>query len=404
MHVNLRLLAALAAVLIATPLAAQKPTKEPKRPVTGDAKSALSYYRLALSKLESEAQVSADALYWALELEPSWPEALYAYRIAVLRADPDRLVRYFRRDKKVRREMAGVDSTYFRALMQDPFVYRDLDKDFVLHYYRTAIEQNVRRRYPSGDINTGDLRYEIDKYISDLMRDGDDDTRGWIAFSERRFPDALQLYGNLIGKKHDNPEAHEDRATIFFLTQRYDSAQSELEHALAELKTKDDKDRVVIYQPKAMLQFKLATVHLRQNNMAKAKESLGQALVEDLAFYPAHLTLANVALLEGDTATAGRELGLAVELKPDDPLTLMRQADLFLNIGKPDSAVAPLNRMVELRPHFATPHRLLGIAHDRKGAAQQAVAHYQKYLELTIRGDRFEAQTRARIAELGSKP
>lgn len=145
-----RLLATIAAIMIAAPLVAQNKGKEPKRPIVGDAKSALGYYRLAIAKLESDAQVSADALYWALELEPNWPEALYAYRIAVLRADPDRLVRYFRRDKKVRREVAGVDSAYFRALMQDPFVYRDLDKDFVLHYYRTAIEQNIRRRYPAG--------------------------------------------------------------------------------------------------------------------------------------------------------------------------------------------------------------------------------------------------------------
>ena len=385
------------------PLAAQKKPVAPKRPFTGEPKSALSYYRLAMSKLETEPQEAADALYWALELEPSWPEALYARRIAVLRSDNDQLVRYFRRDKKTRRELAPVDSGYFRALMQDPFVYRDLDKDLVLHYYRVSIEENIRRRNAGQAIDAGALRFEIERYINDLMRSDDDPGyKAWIAFSERRFPAALEGYAKAIGKKHENPDAHEDRATIFFLTQRYDSCRAELEHALAEHKAKDDKDQVYVYQPKAMLQFKLATVLLRQDSLEKAKEALGQALVEDLSFHPAHVTLANIALLASDTATAARELGLAVELKPTDPFLLLRYGELMTSLGRPDSAIATLQRLVELKPFYASPMRMLAKAFDQKGDAKQAVVHYKKYLELSPRGDRYELETVKRIAELAT--
>ncbi len=384
----------------ATAAAAQKQPKAPLRPAVADPNSALGYYRMGMAKLGSDNQGAADALYWALELEPSWPEALYARRIAVLRADPFELVRYMRWDKKTRRALAPVDSGHFRALMQNPFVYRDLDRELVMDYYRAAIEENIRRRAGTQNI-AADLRYQIDAYLNDLMRDDSDpETKAWIAFSERRFPDALGLYAKAVGKKHENPDAHEERATIFFLQQQYDSAQSELRHAIAEHKKKDDKDRVVVYQPKAMLEFKLATVHLHQGKLEDAKEALGRSLTEDLSFYPAHLTLSNIALIEKDSAMAIRELELAVELGPSDPRPLMSQATLYLALNDPEKAIAALTKVVEMKPLYATPLRMLGDAAIRKGDKAAALASYQKFLKLTIRGDRSEADVMKLVAEL----
>lgn len=384
----------------ATAATAQKQPKTPLRPAVADPNSALAYYRMGMAKLGSDNQGAADALYWALELEPSWPEALYARRIAVLRADPFELVRYMRWDKKARRALAAVDSGHFRALMQNPFVYRDLDRALVLDYYRAAIEENIRRRAGTQNIAT-DLRYQIDTYLADVMRDDSDpETKAWIAFSERRFPDALGLYAKAIGKKHENPDAHEERATIFFLQQQYDSAQNELRHAIAEHKKKDDKDRVVVYQPKAMLEFKLATVHLHQGKLDDAKEALGRSLTEDLSFYPAHLTLSNIALIEKDSAMAIRELGLAVELGPSDPRPLMSQAALSLDLNNSDNAITSLTKVIQMKPFYATPFRLLGDAAARKGDKAAALASYQKFLKLTVRGDRSEAEVMKLVAEL----
>ncbi len=383
-----------------TTAAAQKQPKTPLRPAVADSNSALAYYRMGMAKLGTDNQGAADALYWALELEPSWPEALYARRIAVLRSDPFELIRYMRRDKKARRELAPVDSGHFRALMQNPFVYRDLDRELVVDYYRAAIEENIRRRAGAQTI-AADLRYQIDTYLANVMRDDSDpETKAWIAFSERRFPDALALYAKAIGKKHENPDAHEERATIFFLLQQYDSAQSELRHAIAEHKKKDDKDRVVVYQPKAMLEFKLATVHLHQGKLDDAKEALGRSLTEDLSFYPAHLTLSNIALIEKDSAMAIRELELAVELGPSDPRPLMSQAMLYLALNNSDNAIASLTKVVQMKPLFATPVRMLGDATARKGDKAAALGYYRRFLKLTVRGDRSEADVMKLVAEL----
>src|ERR1043166_313255 len=127
--------------------------------------------------------------------------------------------------------------------MQDPFIRRDLDLDLLYQYFRVAIEENIRRR--GGTLADAETRYAIERYIDDLMRSGaDDELRGWLAFSRGDLPTALQAYARAIGKKHENPDAHEERATIFYLQGNLDSARSELEHAIAELRVKDDKETV----------------------------------------------------------------------------------------------------------------------------------------------------------------
>jgi tetratricopeptide (TPR) repeat protein len=401
-----RLMVALAALAIgAAPLPAQKAQKipvRPKLPPGSDSNSALGYYRFGMTVLDKDPMTASQALYWAIRLEPSWPQALYAYRVAKLRADESMLVRYIEHDKRARRELAPVDSLYFRAQMQDPFLRQDLDRDLLYQYFRAAIEQNIRRR--GGTTDDLGLRYEIDKYIDDLMRsDTDNEMRGWLAFSAGDLPGALQAYGKAIGKKHENPDAHEERATIFYLQGNMDSARAELEHAIAELKVKDDKETVRVYQPKAMLQFKLGIVLSRTADLAAAKAALGHSLEEDLSFYPAHILLSNYAIMEKDTATALRELGLAVELKANDPFPSMRQAELLLAVKDADGAAKALDRVVAMEPYFATPHRLLGTIAEFKGDDAGAVAHFSRYLALTSAGDRYADAVRERVTALGGK-
>jgi tetratricopeptide (TPR) repeat protein len=401
-----RLMLVLAALAIgAAPLPAQKAPRippRPKLPAGGDTNSALGYYRFAMTVIDKDPETASRALYWAIQLEPSWPQALYAYRIATLRADESMLVRYIQHDKKSRRELAPVDSLYFRAQLQDPFLRKDLDKDLLYQYFHAAIEQNIRRT--GGNTDDLDLKYQIDRYIDQMLRsDSDNEMRGWLKFSEGDLPAALDAYAKAIGKKHQNPDAHEERATIFYLQGNMDSARAELEHAIAELKVQDTKETVVVYQPKAMLQFKLGMVLSRLSDLPAAKAALGHSLEEDLSFYPAHIMLSNYAIMEKDTATALRELDLAVQLKANDPFPSMRQAELLLAVKDADGAAKALDRVVQMEPYYATPHRLLGSIAEFKGNDSTAVAHFTRYLQLTTAGDRYADAVRTRITELGGK-
>ena len=227
---------------------------------------------------------------------------------------------------------------------------------------------------------------------------------GWLAFSESRFDEALVHYAKAIGKKHQNPGLHDDRATIFYLTQRYDSAASELRHAIDEMKKEEKKETAVIYRPKALLQYRLAYVFLKANASDSGKAALMRALEEDLAFYPAHITLGSLALATGDTTAAVQEMGLAVELGPNDPYPYMRHADLSLAVGDFAAAETSLTKVVALEPLYARPHFLLGRAAEGRKVPAEAAEHYRRFLMLASRDDREAIVARDRIKALGGAP
>lgn len=119
-------IALLFAAVLAAPSVGQP--KAPRRPAVADPNSAQAYFRAGLLDLDRDPEAAADALYWVNRLEPTWAEALYLRRVVFLRADDYRLIKYFQRDKKARREMEGADSLLFRARMIEPFLPQQYDK------------------------------------------------------------------------------------------------------------------------------------------------------------------------------------------------------------------------------------------------------------------------------------
>lgn len=132
------------AIMITTFLApAAGQAKVPRRPIVGDANSALAYYRLGLEEIERRPEAAADALYWANRIEPTWAEALYLRRVALLRSDEYQLIKYYQGDKKARRELEGADSLLFRARMMEPFLAQQHDKPMLIHYLRAATARDA---------------------------------------------------------------------------------------------------------------------------------------------------------------------------------------------------------------------------------------------------------------------
>ncbi|MGQ0642484.1 MAG: tetratricopeptide repeat protein, partial [Gemmatimonadaceae bacterium] len=331
--------------------AQERAPKRPKLPAGADTSDPLAHYRYAISVIDEDPRVADAALYWALRLAPSWAEALYARRIAVLRSDERRLLRYMRGDKGTARELRWVDSLMYRARLIDPFTYQDLDHGFLEHYLRAMVTEDLRRNgYNSA---SGELRSEIDRFVARMLStEANAGLRAWMAFSNRELDVAAQLYGTLVGKK-SNPDAREDRATVLYLAQRYDSAAGELEKAIEEFTARDRRQDIPLYRPKALLYYKLGRARAKENKLEAAKEAFARALEEDLSFYPAHITLANIALTAGDTGTAVQELDLAVQLGPNEVMPYMRYAELLIHVGRADQAIAPLNKVIDSEPYYA---------------------------------------------------
>ncbi len=88
--------------------------------------------------------------------------------------------------------------------------------------------------------------------------------------------------------------------------------------------------------------------------------------------------------------------------QPFDPYHAEKNIEIgmfYMKKGKYDAAIERFQEAARLKPNFARPYRLMGEAYEKKGEKAQALASYQKYLEiLPSAGD--APSIRKRIAKL----
>lgn len=387
---------AVAVLLVAAvlPVSAQRlgaPEKRPRLAAGADTNDAIAYYNYGVAQFEREPQTAAAAFYWAARLNPGWGDPLYARRAALIVSSPVRLRNVMRGDRRTLQseEMRRLDSLQFRALMLSPFLYRKLDRSMLVVYIKNQIGANAREASP-------ELDYEINRYL----RDSDAGMRGWLAYSDGNLPTALDLYASALRSSRDKAAIRLDRARIFAMQSRVDSATAEFNLALEELRRKDEKDLVVFYNSKALAEYSIGVLQEGAENFAAAREAYGRALQEDLSYYPAHLKLGLLALGAVDTTTAMSELALAAQLAPDEPYIHYMNGYVLGASRHLDESVAELNKAIELEPCYALPYILLGRVEETRGRGKEAAAAYQQYLDHASAADPQRAFATSRLAEI----
>lgn len=402
-RIVLPLLSSLVALAIVAPLPAQK--KVPKRPrleAGSDTNHAGTYYRHGLRVLERRADEAADAFYWATRLDPGWAQPFYARRIALLMAEPHFLVRYWTANNRrfyMSKEVLSLDSLELRARMLNPYVIRELDRQFLVAYLTASWEQYLQRQgYRPDQVSRSELGF----YIERMLQTGTSVwTKARFAASERRFPEALELYKKALQQNEDDAaEIHEQRARIFFLIGNDDSAQVEMQLALDQLRSRDEKDVVRLYLSKAVLEHSIGMTHERRRDFAAARDAYSRALEEDLAYYPAHMRLGLLALAAGDTTTALSEFALAVDLKGDEPSLRYTYGAVLAEVGKAAEAAEQLRKAVELEPLYAAPYYLLGRVAEAANQPGEALGHYQAFVARAHGRDATLPAARARVSAL----
>lgn len=374
---------AVAALFIAGVADAQTKPKEPKRPkMEGerDTNAAATYYYWGLGQLRRNPRSAQDAFYWASRLDPAWADPLYAQHIAYHLSDLDRFWKYLTRTKYVLKapETKRVDSLLYRAMLRDPFLFRRHDK--------MLIEELIA---------------EMTDGYSGLIG-GSPEFLAWVAYSETKFPQAVELYRRAIEKKPKDYDLHAERARAFFHMGRFDSTVAEMNKALEGYRKEDDKDLVVLYESKAMYEYSIANAHIQAGQLAEAREALGRALAEDLSFYVAHQRMAALALAAGDTATALSEYQLAVELNTDDAPLRTEYGTVLIALGKHADAEPHLLRAIELEPWYARSYALLGAAYEGLGKNAEAVAQYNRFMSLASQKHEMRQVAEARLTALSS--
>ena len=369
----------------------------PARPALwagADTNSAAAYYGHGVQKLSSAPDEAAAAFYWASRLNPGWADPLYGRRVALLMSDPRRLVNYMDGSRQTLRnpEIQAIDSLQLRALALDPFVLQKFDRQMILRYLETVYAQYFNS---VGETDRTLASFEAQQALNHASPF----FRAWMAYSEGRFPAALEEYEKELRRARRKARLRADVARINFLSGNHARAVEQFTLAIDELRKEEDRDLVFVYESKAILEYSLASIHRRAGNADAAREALGRALQEDLAFAPAHIALSELALAAGDTATALAEMALAADVRPE-PATLYSHAVLLLRASQPLEAAAALKRAVEMEPYFAAPYFLLAGLYDHSDMDDQALEHFRLFLARASRDDPYRARAAARAAEL----
>jgi tetratricopeptide (TPR) repeat protein len=382
-------------------LSAQNPPKRP--PISTDTNSAYAYYQYGMSIVQKQPQTAADAFYWASQIDPTWAQPFYARRIALLlAADDPFVIGYVEGSRGVTRskEAARIDSLELRARMLNPFLNHDLDMDLLRRY----LEAEFKFEQHGDASNLSEFRYYMDEY---WRRDAPPYMRALLAASERRYPDALKFYAQALARnKREAGEIHLARGQIFFLIGAQDSALAEVQLGLDDLRKRDRKDFVYLYESKGVLEHSVGLIDESQGRIDEAREAYGRAIQEDLSYYPAHVHLALLALATGDTAAALNEMELATQVREDDPWVQTTFGAVLAQEGHLAEADQHLHRAIELAPYYAAPYYALGRIAEAANKPADAAEYYHTFLARTWARDTRAAEVHQRLAtlEAGAPP
>lgn len=371
--------------------------KRPRLPLGVDTNNARSYYDYGLTKVERDPEEAAAAFYWAMRISPTFAEAYYARRCALLLSDKGRYRKYVEDDRGTIRsqEIQRIDSLYYYSLTINPFMYRGLDALMFRGYVSSLTDDYLRRTNSSPT----ELQFEIDRW---LLR-APPSFKAWRAYSEGRFPDALRLYADAIRDTKFPAELRADRGRVFFQLGQADSALAELTLAIAELRKADKKELVFVYESKALLEHSIGLVQQRLGDKTAAKEAFARALQEDLSYFPAHVQLAYLALDGKDTTTALSEMDLAVQIRSDDPVLHYIYGYALATIGRYEESEKELRRAIDVDPAFATPYHVLAQVLEALGKESDALTQYQNFVARASQSDVRRKEVLERLRELTVK-
>jgi len=345
--------------------------RRPKLSSAADPNDWEGYFDYGVEQLRRDPRKAEAAFYWASRIDPSRAEPLYGRWVAYWMRRPAWFEEYVKGDPKLLAAPAvvEVDSLYLRALGRNPLMPRTLT---VLVY----------------DQLPG--RWSGDRFTTAILD-----------YSRGQYADAVAAFGRLV---RDDPAGNYRvryyRALGFTAMQRFDSASGEITALLEEMRRRDEKQLTYSYQSKELIEYALGLLQLASGDRAAARAAFQRALVENLAFYPAHAALGEMALASRDNKAALDEYGLAVELGGSDGVERYQYGSALAAAGRPEEAELQLRKGIELEPLFAPPYFTLGTVLEARRLPRQALAAYRDYVQRAPSLAPLAPRAQARMAAL----
>ena len=347
--------------------------RRPKLGAGADTNSWTAYYDYGVTQIRANRRRAAAAFAWASRLDPSRAEPLLARWVVYWATYAGWFEDYLRGRPQVVNspEVLQVDSVYWRALLRNPFVPRHL----TLVIY---------------DDLPGE--WSTDPY-----------TQGVLAYDAERYDDAKRRFSGLI--RRDSVKYNSVRfylALCFTAEAQFDSAAAEVGALLTEMRRTRETRLSRLYESQELYEYSLALLQRATGDPAAARETLGRALTEDLAFYPAHAELGEWHLARRDTIQALIEYSQAVELGADDGVMHYRYGMVLFGARRLDEADRELRRAIALEPFYAPPYMTLASLLDARGDTTGALDQYRQFVGHAMRDDPLLGRARDRIAALSA--
>jgi tetratricopeptide (TPR) repeat protein len=367
------LLLASGMVFFTTPgtMVAQVPSDTaPQRPTLArdaDTNSALAYYTYGVARLAADPDEALAAFYWASRLDPGWAAPLYGRYAALLLTQPSsKLTGYFTDRRVARRDPAlrSIDSVAYLALLKNPLVDRRLDGIVV----STWLARETGNQTTLRDLGMDDRRFTA-----------------WAAYTRGDYRTATAVFAEVIKRHPDDPDLRLWRAFALFAQGQLDSARACIQQALTIERTTEDVLPGVGWVSHVLDEYSIGSLFALSGQPDSARGAYERALLDDVAFHPAHHQLGRLRLTAHDTAGALAEFNQAVGLAPNDPTYLYDLGMLLTAAGRPDSGSKVLERAAAAEPFFALPHYALGIIDEQGGFRAEAIEHFTAFVRLAPR-------------------
>jgi tetratricopeptide (TPR) repeat protein len=349
----------------------------PKRPnldANADTNDWEAYYAYGVRNLQRFPSRSLDAFYWASRLAPWSADPLYAQWVAFHMRDIGRFRRYLDDDQKILTapDVRQADSLVNFAFLRNPFVHRAM---------QMALFNELPGRW-GGDVFT----------------------RAWLAYANQKLDKANELFGRAIADKPDTfYHLRQVRAALFVAGNQYDSALSEMTALLEKTRQLDEKELVRVYESKAFYEYAIGRLLLARGNNAAAREAFERALVEDLAYGPAHVWIATLSEAKGDEERAISSYAQAVDLTPSDGVYRYQYAVVLMKAHRAQEGLEQINRAIALEPYYADSYVFKASAHEQLGQPDSARIAYRAYLVRATRNAQNRALATRRLAALESR-
>lgn len=369
--------AGLVLLLLPLPAAAQRPLADastfprPKLAADADTNSWLAYYNYGIARLRHSPDDAEAAFVWAARIDPSRAEPLFG-----------RWVAYWRRNFGL-----------FKRWLKDTLLF--IKEPQVIHV--DSLLAGAYQRNPFAPPVTAIVLYER---LSGFTYSFDELSEGLRRYSAGDYEHAAVHFDQFVAQRRENYEYRYYTALCYIASRQFQRAAAEVAALLAETGRRTSAHQTRVYQSQEQLWYGLGVLRLLIGDTTTATQNLGQALTENLAFYPAHALLGDVGLARADTTRAVAEYEQAVELGPEDGILHYRYARLLADVGRLPDAEHELRRAIALEPLFAPPYLALALVLDTRGNRSEALQQYRHYLAGTYRNDPRITLAQERITAL----